>query len=165
MRKILHLDMDCFYAAVEMRDDPSLRGQPVAVAWSGPRGVVLTANYEARTFGVHSAMATSLALRKCPQLVLVAPRMAVYREVSGTIHEVFRRHTDLIEPLSLDEAYLDVTEPKQGPPSGTRTGSVFFYTGASVSPERGPGASGSHLNQCFAMPCVLDCIMGVGCQR
>ena len=112
--------MDCFYAAVEMRDDPLLRGRPVAVAWSGPRGVVLTANYEARAFGVGSAMATALALRKCPQLVLAAPRMAVYREVSGVIREVFNRYTDLVEPLSLDEAYLDVTEPKRGPPSGTR---------------------------------------------
>ncbi len=120
MRKILHLDMDCFYAAVEMHDDPVLRGLPVAVAWSGPRGVVLTANYEARAFGVRSAMATSLALRRCPQLTLVAPRMEVYREVSGVIREVFLRYTDLVEPLSLDEAYLDVTESKRGPPSGTR---------------------------------------------
>lgn len=120
MRKIIHLDMDCFYAAVEVRDDPALRGRPVAVAWSGPRGVVLTANYEARAYGVHSAMATRLALRRCPELTLVAPRMSVYREVSGVIREVFRRYTDLLEPLSLDEAYLDVTTPKQGPPSGTR---------------------------------------------
>ena len=107
MRRIVHLDMDCFYAAVEMRDDPLLRGRPVAVAWSGPRGVVLTANYEARAFCVRSAMATALALRKCPQLVLAAPRMAVYREVSSVIREVFSRYTDLVEPLSLDEAYLD----------------------------------------------------------
>ena len=120
MRKIVHLDMDCFYAAVEVRDNPTLRGLPVAVAWSGPRGVVLTANYEARAFGVHSALATGLALRKCPQLTLVDPRMEVYREVSGVIREVFHRYTDLVEPLSLDEAYLDVTQPKQGPPSGTR---------------------------------------------
>jgi DNA polymerase-4 len=120
VRKIIHLDMDCFYAAVEVRDNPALRGQPVAVAWSGPRGVVLTANYEARAFGVHSAMATGVAIRKCPQLILVTPRMNVYREVSGVIREVFYRYTDLVEPLSLDEAYLDVTTPKQGPPSGTR---------------------------------------------
>lgn len=120
MRKIVHLDMDCFYAAVEVRDNPTLRGLPVAVAWSGPRGVVLTANYEARTFSVHSAMATGLAIRRCPQLTLVSPRMEVYREVSGVIREVFHRYTDLVEPLSLDEAYLDVTIPKQGPPSGTR---------------------------------------------
>lgn len=120
MRKIVHLDMDCFYAAVEVRDDPALRGLPVAVAWSGPRGVVLTANYEARAFGVRSAMAVSLGLRRCPGLILVTPRMEVYREVSGVIREVFCHYTDLVEPLSLDEAYLDVTVPKQGPPSGTR---------------------------------------------
>jgi len=112
--------MDCFYAAVEVRDNPTLRGLPVAVAWSGPRGVVLTANYEARAFGVHSAMATGLAIRRCPQLILVAPRMEVYRDVSGVIRDIFFRYTDLVEPLSLDEAYLDVTIPKQGPPSGTR---------------------------------------------
>ena len=112
--------MDCFYAAVEVRDQPELQGLPVAVAWSGPRGVVLTANYEARVFGVRSALATATALRKCPQLVLVPPRLEVYREVSKTVQAVFRRYTDLVEPLSLDEAYLDVTVPKQGPPSGTR---------------------------------------------
>jgi len=120
VRKIVHLDMDCFYAAVEVRDNSALRGLPVAVAWSGPRGVVLTANYEARAFGVHSAMATGLAIRKCPQLTLVAQRMEVYREVSGVIRDIFFRYTDLVEPLSLDEAYLDVTIPKQGLPSGTR---------------------------------------------
>ena len=112
--------MDCFYAAVEMRDNPALRGVPVAVAWSGPRGVVLTANYEARAFGVHSALATKTALRRCPELVLATPRMDVYKEVSGVIREVFSRYTNLIEPLSLDEAYLDVTLPKRGPPSATR---------------------------------------------
>ena len=95
MRKIVHLDMDCFYAAAEMRDDPALRGRPVAVAWSGPRGVVLTANYEARAYGVRSAMATAVALRRCPGLVLAPPRMAVYREVSSTVQAIFRRYTDL----------------------------------------------------------------------
>lgn len=119
MRKLIHIDMDCFYAAVEVRENPNLHGLPVAVAWSGPRGVVLTANYEARAFGVRSAMATVSALRKCPQLVLVPPRLDIYREVSKRIHEVFQHYTDLVEPLSLDEAYLDVTTPKQGPPSGT----------------------------------------------
>ena len=119
-RKLIHIDMDCFYAAVEERDDPALKGRPVAVAWAGPRGVVLTANYEARAFGVRSALATSSALRKCPQLTLVPPRLDVYREVSQRIHTVFHRYTDLVEPLSLDEAYLDVTSPKRGPPSGTR---------------------------------------------
>ena len=122
MRKLIHIDMDCFYAAVEVRDQPALRGLPVAVAWSGPRGVVLTATYEARAFGVHSAMATRHALRRCPQLVLVPPRLDHYREVSGHIHAVFHSYTHLIEPLSLDEAYLDVTSPKRGPPSGTLLG-------------------------------------------
>ena len=112
--------MDCFYAAVEVRDNPALRGVPVAVAWSGPRGVVLTANYEARAFGVHSALATRTALRRCPELVLATPRMDIYKEVSQIIRAVFYRHTDLVEPLSLDEAYLDVTLPKKGPPSATR---------------------------------------------
>lgn len=112
--------MDCFYAAVEMRDNPALRGVPVAVAWSGPRGVVLTANYEARAFGVHSALATRVALRRCPDLTLATPRMEAYREVSQVIRSVFYRYTDLVEPLSLDEAYLDVTQPKRGPPSATR---------------------------------------------
>ena len=120
MRKIVHLDMDCFYAAVEMRDNPALRGLPVAVAWSGPRGVVLTANYEARAFGVHSALATRTALRRCPELILATPRMDIYKEVSQIIRAVFYRYTDLVEPLSLDEAYLDVTLPKRGPPSATR---------------------------------------------
>ena len=112
--------MDCFYAAVEMRDNLALRGVPVAVAWSEPRGVVLTANYEARAFGVHSALATRTALRRCPELVLATPRMDVYKEVSQLIRKVFYRYTDLVEPLSLDEAYLDVTLPKKGPPSATR---------------------------------------------
>ncbi len=120
MRKIIHLDMDCFYAAVEARDDPALRGVPVAVAWSGPRGVVLTANYEARAFGVHSALATRTALRRCPHLILATPRMDRYKEASQLIRAVFSRYTDLVEPLSLDEAYLDVTLPKRGPPSATR---------------------------------------------
>lgn len=120
MRKIVHIDMDCFYAAVEVRDNPALEGKPVAVSWTGPRSVVLTANYEARKFGVHSAMATRTALRHCPDLTLVAPRMDVYRSVSKDIREVLFRYTNLVEPLSLDEAYLDVTQPKLGPPSGTR---------------------------------------------
>ena len=120
VRKLIHVDMDCFYAAVEERDDPALRGRPLAVAWSGPRGVVLTANYEARGYGVRSALATSSALRKCPQLTLVPPRLDVYREVSKRIQTLFHTYTDLVEPLSLDEAYLDVTSPKRGPPSGTR---------------------------------------------
>ena len=120
VRKLIHIDIDCFYAAVEERDNPALKGRPVAVAWEGPRGVVMTANYAARAFGVRSALATSTALRRCPQLTLVPPRLEVYRAVSKTVQALFHSYTDLVEPLSLDEAYLDVTHPKQGPPSGTR---------------------------------------------
>lgn len=109
-RKIIHCDCDCFYAAIEMRDDPSLRGRPLAVGGSSDRrGVVATCNYEARAFGVRSAMATAAALRRCPDLIVVPPRMDIYRQVSQQIHHIFRRYTPLIEPLSLDEAYLDVT--------------------------------------------------------
>ncbi len=119
MRKILHADLDAYYAQIEQRDDPRLRGKPVAVGKDGTRGVVTTASYEARRFGVGSAMPVATAKRLCPQLIVVPIRMDVYRQESQKIHEVFARYTDLIEPLSLDEAYLDVTEAKQGPPSGT----------------------------------------------
>jgi DNA polymerase IV len=118
-RKIVHVDMDAFYASVEIRDDPALKGRPVAVAHYSRRGVVLTANYEARVYGVRSAMPTQMALARCPGLVLVPPRMEVYSQVSGVVRAVFFQFTDLVEPLSLDEAYLDVSEPKQGPRSGT----------------------------------------------
>ncbi|ABZ77723.1 DNA-directed DNA polymerase [Shewanella halifaxensis HAW-EB4] len=111
MQKIIHVDMDCFYAAVEMRDFPELRGKPIAVGGrSDRRGVISTCNYEARQFGVRSAMASGYALKLCPDLILVPGRMQVYKEVSNQIRAVFERYTDLIEPLSLDEAYLDVTE-------------------------------------------------------
>jgi DNA polymerase IV len=109
VRKIIHIDLDAFYASVEERDNPDLKGKPVAVAWSGPRGVVLTANYAARVHKVHSALPVSLALKRFPDLLLIPPRMDVYKEVSGKIHEVFHRYTSIIEPLSLDEAYLDVS--------------------------------------------------------
>jgi DNA polymerase-4 len=110
-RRIIHIDMDAFYASVEQRDNPALRGVPVAVGGAGARGVVASASYEAREFGVHSAMASFTARRKCAQLVFVAPRFDVYRAVSQQIHAIFARYTSLIQPLSLDEAYLDVTAP------------------------------------------------------
>jgi DNA polymerase-4 len=112
-RKIIHIDMDAFYASVEQRDNPELRGKPVAVGWSGERGVVAAASYEAREFGVHSAMASVTARRKCANLIFVMPRFEVYRAVSRQIREVFAEHTPLVEPLSLDEAYLDVTENRK----------------------------------------------------
>ena len=114
VRKIIHVDMDAFYASVEQRDDPSLRGRPVAVGHAAARGVVAAASYEARAFGVRSAPPSVTALRRCPDLVFVPPRFEVYREVSRRIHEVFARYTDLIQPLSLDEAYLDVTGNRRG---------------------------------------------------
>jgi DNA polymerase-4 len=109
VRKIIHLDMDAFYASVEQRDHPELRGRPVAVGGARERGVVAAASYEARQFGVYSAMASATALRKCPELVFVPPRFAVYKEISRQIRAIFAEYTPLIEPLSLDEAYLDVT--------------------------------------------------------
>ena len=115
LRKIVHIDMDAFYAAIEQRDQPALRGLPIAVGGGHARGVVMTASYEARRFGVRSAMPGGRAARLCPDLVFVPPRFEVYKEVSRQIRSIFRRHTPLVEPLALDEAYLDVTEPTQGP--------------------------------------------------
>ena len=118
-RKIIHVDMDAFYASVEQRDNPELRGKPVAVGYGQARGVVAAASYEARKFGVYSAMPSVTAKRKCPDLIFVPPRFDVYKSVSRQIHEIFAQHTKIIEPLSLDEAYLDVTENIQGIASAT----------------------------------------------
>jgi DNA polymerase-4 len=120
MRKIVHIDMDAFYASVEQRDDPQLRGKPVIVAWRGNRSVVCAASYEARKFGVRSAMPAVRAERLCPNAVFLPPDFQRYRAVSRQVRDIFRRHTDLIEPLSLDEAYLDVTENKTGLPTATQ---------------------------------------------
>ena len=118
-RKIIHIDMDAFYASVEQRDNPELRGKPVAVGGSRERGVVAAASYEARKFGVRSAMPSVTAKRKCPELIFVRPRFDVYRAVSHQIRAIFAEYTPLIEPLSLDEAYLDVTQSLKAMPSAT----------------------------------------------
>ncbi|QSX34652.1 DNA polymerase IV [Shewanella avicenniae] len=121
MRKIIHIDMDCYFAAVEMRDFPELRDKPIAVGGARERrGVIATCNYQARKFGVRSAMATAYALKLCPELQLVVGRMSVYKAVSEQIHDIFRRYTPLIEPLSLDEAYLDVSNCSLHQGSATR---------------------------------------------
>lgn len=127
MRKILHIDMDAFYASVEQRDDPSLRGRPVVVAWRGARSVVCAASYEARVFGVRSAMPAARAERLCPDAVFVPPDFARYKAVSRQVREIFLRHTDLVQPLSLDEAYLDVTHNKGGLPSATEVAQVIRH--------------------------------------
>ncbi len=119
MRKIIHVDMDAFYASVEQRDNLDLRGKPVIVAWKGNRSVVCAASYEARAFGVRSAMPAIRAERLCPDAIFVAPDFTRYRAVSKSVREIFKRHTDLIEPLSLDEAYLDVSENKTCLPTAT----------------------------------------------
>lgn len=116
-RKIIHIDMDAFYASVEQMDNPELRGKPIAVGGSESRGVVAAASYEARKFGVRSAISGVLAKKYCPELIFVRPRFERYKEISTQIHKIFHDYTDLIEPLSLDEAYLDVTQNKKGNPS------------------------------------------------
>src|SRR6201996_6839065 len=120
LRKIVHVDMDAFYASVEQRDDPELRGKPVIVAWRGRRSVVCAASYEARKFGVRSAMPAVTAERLCPQAIFIPPDFVRYKTASQAVRQIFQQHTDLIEPLSLDEAYLDVTENKTQLPTATR---------------------------------------------
>ncbi|MDB3986281.1 DNA polymerase IV [Pseudomonadales bacterium] len=138
-RKFIHVDMDCFYAAVEMRDDPTLTNLPLAIGGRpDQRGVVATCNYPARTFGIHSAMATAYARRLCPDLIVLPPRMAYYQAISREIRAIFHRYTDLIEPISLDEAYLDVTDSEHCQGSATRIAAeirqvIFDETGLTAS--------------------------------
>ncbi len=143
-RRILHVDMDAFYASIEQRDFPDkYAGEPIAVGGDPPKGVVKAASYEARPYGVHSAQPAVEADRQCPGLIFVPPRMEVYQEESRRIREILHRYTDLLEPLSLDEAYLDVTEPKKGPPSGTLIArrireEIYEETGLTASAGVGP---------------------------
>jgi DNA polymerase IV len=138
LRKIIHVDMDAFFASVEQRDNPDLRGRPVAVGGAGGRGVVAAASYEARVFGVKSAMPSVTASRLCPDLIFVKPRFEAYKEVSGQIRAIFRRYTPHVEPLSLDEAYLDVTEDLKGIGSATRIAQLIR---AAIRDETGLTAS------------------------
>jgi DNA polymerase-4 len=138
IRKIIHVDMDAFYASVEQRDNPDLRGKPVAVGGSSKRGVVAAASYEARAFGVRSAMPSITAQRQCPDLIFVKPRFEAYKAVSRQIREIFARHTDIIQPLSLDEAYLDVTEDKTGLGSAVKVAKAIR---AAIRDETGLTAS------------------------
>lgn len=138
MRKIIHIDMDAFYASVEQRDNPALRGKPVAVGGDTARGVVAAASYEARRYGVRSAISSKVAHRRCPDLIFVRPRFDVYKAVSEQIRSIFFEYTDLVEPLSLDEAYLDVTYAKKGKPSATLIAReiksrIFAETGLTAS--------------------------------
>jgi DNA polymerase-4 len=143
-RRILHVDMDAFYAQIEQRDFPEkYAGEPIAVGGNPPKGVVKAASYEARPYGVHSAQPAIEADRQCPDLIFVPPRMDVYQEESRSIRDILWEYTDLIEPLSLDEAYLDVTNPKKGPPSGTLIArrireEIYEETGLTASAGVGP---------------------------
>jgi DNA polymerase-4 len=138
LRKIIHVDMDAFYASVEQRDNPALRGKPIAVGGDGPRGVLTTCSYEARKFGCRSAMPSVTAKRLCPQLIFVRPRFPVYTAVSHQIREVFREFTPLVEPLALDEAFLDVTADERGIGSATRIAELIR---ARIKAETGLTAS------------------------
>src|SRR6202049_3764428 len=153
-RKIIHGDMDAFYASVEQRDDAALQGRPVAVGYAARRGVVAAASYEARAFGVRSAMPSSTALRKCPDLVFVPPRFEVYRAVSRQIRAIFADYTALIEPLSLDEAYLDVSENLRGLPSASATAKEIR---ARILAETGLTASAGISYNKFLAKLASDC--------
>ena len=125
LRKVVHIDMDAFYSSVEQRDSPELRGRPVIVAWRGKRSVVCAASYEARHFGVRSAMPATRAEKMCPEAVFISPDFVRYKAASQAVREILQQHTDLIEPLSLDEAYLDVTENKMRLPTATRVAKMI----------------------------------------
>lgn len=172
MRKIIHIDMDAFYASVELLDHPQLRGLPVVVAWDAPRSVICAASYEARQFGLRSAMSVSRAKQLCPQAVYIAPHFERYREVSAQIHGIFRRYTDLIEPLSLDEAYLDVTHPKTALPSATHTAAAIraeiaaatgLTASAGIAPNKFLAKIASDWNkpngQCVIAPAKVDAFL------
>ncbi|MDF1550314.1 MAG: DNA polymerase IV, partial [Bacteroidales bacterium] len=137
-RKIIHIDMDAFFASVEQRDNPEYKGKPIAVGGTSARGVVAAASYEARKYGVYSAMPAKTAKKKCPFIIFVRPRFDVYKQVSNQIRQIFLEYTDLVEPLSLDEAYLDVTQHKKGKPSATLIAKeikqrIFDETGLTAS--------------------------------
>jgi DNA polymerase-4 len=183
-RKIVHVDMDAFYASVEQRDDVSLRGRPVVVAWKGKRSVVCAASYEARSFGVRSAMPAVHAERLCPDAVFVPPDFTRYKAVSLAVREIFQRHTDAVEPLSLDEAYLDVTVNKTGLPTATLVAKTIrrqireelnLTASAGVAPNKFLAKIASdwkkpdglfviqpHEAQAFLLPLAVGRIPGVG---
>lgn len=152
-KKIIHVDMDAFYASVEQLDDPKLRGRPLAVGGGGDRGVVAAASYEARKFGVRSAMSGVLARKNCPELIFVKPRFSRYKEISSQIREIFYQYTDLVEPLSLDEAYLDVTHNKLNLPSATIIASEIR---AKIYAETGLRASAGISNSKFVAKIASD---------
>jgi len=162
-RKIIHVDMDAFYASVEQRDNPSYREKPIAVGGSSQRGVVAAASYEARAFGVRSAMPSIQAKKLCPSLIFAKPRFNVYRDVSREIRHIFLTYTDLVEPLSLDEAYLDVTRPKKGPPSGLLIAKliktdIFEQTGLTASAGVSINKSLAKIASAMNKPDGLTCI-------
>ena len=183
-RKIVHVDMDAFYASVELRENPSLKGKPVVVAWDSIRSVVVAASYEARKYGLHSAMSVRRARQLCPQAIYIAPNFTLYRDVSRQVRNIFLRYTDKIEPLSLDEAYLDVTQNLLGLPSATEVAmrireDIFRQTAltasAGVAPNKFLAKIASDWNkpngicvispsrvEAFLQPLALEKVPGVG---